>query len=104
MINKKGKRKIVFNGLTYYWFVKKEDNLDLLSIGSEDKLTLLSYRVDQISDKYIHPKITIIQSEKLIPGIYSFFPPLADEVITNHSVRAILNWHSKQSEALEPLG
>ena len=103
MINKKGKRKIVFEEQTYYWYVKKENDTDFLSISSEDKKLFLSYRVDQISDEYIHPKISVLQSERLIPGVYSFFPPLADESISAHNVRAILNWYTKQTADLRPL-
>ena len=102
MINKKGKRKIVFEGLTYYWYVKKENDTDFLSISSEDKKRVLLYRVNQISEEYIHPKISVLQSEKLIPGVYSFFPPLADEGISAHNVRAILNWYTNQMADLEP--
>lgn len=96
MISKKGKRKIVFEGLTYYWSVKKENDTGILSIGSEDKSTLFSYRVNQIGDEYIHPEISVLQSEKIAPGIYPFFPPLSDETISAGNVRAILNWYSKQ--------
>jgi hypothetical protein len=96
MINKKGKRKIVFEGETYYWFVKKENNTDFLSVGSEDKSSLISYRVNQINDEFIHPKISVLQSEKMSPGVYSFFPPLSDESISGSTVRAILNWYFKQ--------
>lgn len=103
MIAKKGKRTLIFKGITYVWFVKKTDEAALLSISSEDKKLVLSYRVDQINDEYIHPKISVLQSEKLIPGVYSFFPPLADEGISAHNVRAILNWYLIQSADLKPL-
>ncbi|TSJ44940.1 hypothetical protein [Fluviicola chungangensis] len=93
MINKKGKRKIVFEGETYYWFVKKESEADFLSIGSEDKSTLILYHINQINDEFIHPKIAVLQSEKMSPGAYSFFPPLSDESISGSTVRAILNWY-----------
>ncbi len=98
MIAKKGKRKLVFENTEYVWFVKKTDDTALLSISSVDKKLVLSYRVNQISDEYIHPKITVLQSEKMAPGVYSFFPPLADESISANTIRALLKWYTEQTE------
>lgn len=97
MISKKGKRKIVFEGLTYYWYVKKENDTDFLSISSEDKKLVLSYRVNQIDDDYLRPKIRVVQSEKLLSGVYLFWPILSDEAISNYNVFAILNWYMKKT-------
>lgn len=102
MISKKGKRKIVFEEQTYYWFAKKENDTAFLSISSEDKKLIFSYRINQISDEYIHPKISVLQSEKLVPGVYSFFPPLSDEGMSGHNVCAILNWYKEQPADLKP--
>lgn len=96
MINKKGKRKIVFEGTTYYWYVKKENDTDFLSISSEDKKLVLSYRVNQIDDDYIRPKIRVVQSEKLLSGVYLFWPILSDEIISGRNIAKILNWYVKQ--------
>ena len=103
MIGKKGKRSLVFENTEYVWFVKKTDETAFLSISSVDKKIVLSYRVNQISDEYIHPKISILQSEKMRPGVYSFFPPLEDESISTYIILAILKWHELQTEASIPL-
>lgn len=97
MIGKKGKRLLVFENTEYVWFVKKTGDEALLSISSVDKKLVISYRVNQISDEYIHPKITILQSEKLVPGVYSFFPPLVDESISANTIRALLKWYAEQN-------
>jgi hypothetical protein len=103
MIGKKGKRTLVFENREYVWFVKKTDDIAFLSISSVDKKQVLLYRVNQIGDDYIHPKISILQSEKLAPGVYSFFPPLADESISANTIRSILKWVKLQTEESRPL-
>lgn len=98
MISAKGKRKLIFEDGEYFWQVKKVHGTDFLSISSTDKKMVLSYRVNQIGDEYIHPEIKVLQSEKMIPGVYSFFPPLADESISASNVRAILTWYLSQRD------
>lgn len=98
MLSKKGKRTLVFKDSEYGWFVKKINDEAFLSISSTDKKLVISYRVNQISDEYIHPEITLLQSAKIPPGVYAFFPPLADESVSAANVRAILKWYFKQVE------
>lgn len=105
MISKKGKRKLIYKGQLFYWFVKLDDDYDIpyLHIISSNRKLCLVYRVDQINDKFIHPKISVLQSEKIKKGLYHFFPPIADESISNHNVCAILNWYEIQNENIEPI-
>ena len=104
-INKKGKRKLIFRDQIYYWYVAQDkDSLDyLLTIFSDDCSLYLSYRTNQISDYFIHPKISVLKSDALSRGIYVFFPPLGDEVISKHNVCAILNWYYSQPKDSKPL-
>lgn len=94
-VSTKRKRKLLFDNELYLWYVKEDyDSLDYnLHIVSADCKVCLIYRINQINDEFIHPKISVLQSDRLKPGVYSFFPPLADETISSANVRAILNWH-----------
>ncbi|MDR2920343.1 MAG: hypothetical protein LBV72_13395 [Tannerella sp.] len=74
-----------------------------LCIISDDRKLQLVYRLNQINDKFIHPKIRVAESEKLKTGWYHFFPPIADESMSAHNVSAILNWHEKQHENMKPI-
>lgn len=104
-ISKKRKRQIVYNGQSYLWFVKEDDDSfdTYLYIISTDKKLQLTYRTNQINDCFIAPKIFVKQSEKLKYGLYQFFPPISDEFISAHNVRAILNWHNEQNSDIEPI-
>ena len=97
-VSAKGKRRLTFEGKLYYWYVAEDrDSADyLLHIVSEDKKLVLEYRVDQISDAFIHPKLRVVASPDMKPGIYAFFPPLPDETVTSTTVAAVLNWYSEQ--------
>ena len=100
MISSKGKRKLIYKDKLFYWFVKLDKDYyePFLHIISDDRKLRLSYRLNQISDKFIHSKISVLQSEKMKHGVYNFFPPLADEFISAHNVCAILSWYEKQNE------
>lgn len=43
MISKKGKRKLVYNGITYYWFVRLNEHGYSVHIISEDRKVNLNY-------------------------------------------------------------
>ncbi len=104
-ISHKQKRKILYNGKLYLWYIKRDEDYDwnyYLNIISEDKKTYLSYRINQICDQFIHPKIAVWESDKLETGLYQFFPPIADEAIS-HNVRAILNWYEKTDKEEKPI-
>lgn len=105
MISEKGKRKLIYKDQLFYWFVKLDEDYDMpyLHIISEDKQLCLVYRVNQISDEFIHPKIRVLKSDKMKKGLYCFFSPVADESISTHNVRAVLNWHEQQNENLDPI-
>ncbi len=52
MISRKGKRKVIFNGIKYYWYIK----YPLIYIISEDKKLHLQYGFDKdipIDTQYI---------------------------------------------------
>ncbi|WP_296151483.1 hypothetical protein [uncultured Flavobacterium sp.] len=104
-ISHKRKRKIKYKENLYLWNIIKDDDYDeyYLSIISDDKKLHLSYRINQFSDCFIHPKITVLKSEKLEKGTYPFFPPIADEIISNYNVGAILNWHENQENTAHPI-
>jgi hypothetical protein len=103
-ISHKRKRKITFKNNLYLWFIAQNDDSNdyYLTIVSEDKKLYLSYRINQISDQLIRPKITILKSERFERGTYHFFPPIADEIISNHNVGAILNWYTNLDERAKP--
>ena len=105
MLSQKRKRKIAYKDKLYYWYVKegKDDAQFYLHIISDDKKLLIIYRVNQISDYFIRPKVNVVRNEKLTNGEYHFFPPLSDESISAHNVRAILNWYENQDESCKPL-
>ena len=105
MISQKRKRKITYKDKLYYWYVKEgEDDAEFyLHIVSDDKKILITYRVNQISDYLIRPKVIVVRNEKLANGEYNFSPPLSDETISAHNVRAILNWYENQDESCKQL-
>jgi hypothetical protein len=104
-ISHKGKRKITYKEKLYLWYIAMDDDdcYHYLKIISEDKKTYLSYRVNQIGDYFIHPKISVVESDKLQKGTYVFFPPIADEIISNYNVRAILNWYDSRENTENPI-
>ncbi|MBF7091206.1 hypothetical protein IUY40_06610 [Flavobacterium sp. ALJ2] len=104
-ISHKRKRKIIFKEKLYLWYIIKDDDYEYhyLRIISEDKKLQLSYRINQISDCFIHPKIGVLKSENLEEGVYHFFPTIADEIISNHNVGAILNWYDNQEKTVKPI-
>ena len=62
--SKKGKRKIIYNEEIFYWFIKRDEDYgtDHLNIIKEDRSLVIFYRVNQISDEFIHPKVFIEKS------------------------------------------
>ena len=105
MISQKGKRKITYKDKLYYWYVKKDedDNQSYLHIISDDKKMLIIYRVNQINDNLLRPKVNVVRNNKLVNGLYHFVPTLSDESISAHNVRAILSWYENQDESCQPL-
>lgn len=57
MISTKGKRKVVFEGNTYYWHIKKDENEILwIHIVSEDKSVYMKHGFDKeisVGSQYI---------------------------------------------------
>lgn len=104
-ISHKRKRKIIFKEKLYFWYVIKDDDYEYydLKIISDDKKIQLSYEVNQMSDCFLHPKICVLKSEKLKEGVYHFSPPIADAIISNHNVGAILNWYDNQEKTVNPI-
>lgn len=104
-ISHKRKRKIIFKEKLYLWYIIKDDDYEYyhLRIISDDKKLQLSYKINQFRDCFIHPKIGVLKSEKLEEGVYHFFPPIADEIISNHNVEAILNWYNNQEKTVKPI-
>ena len=104
--SKKGKRKIIYNEEVFYWYIKRDEGYsfsDYLTIIKEDRSVVLYYRVNQISDEFIHPKIFIQKSSRLKEGLYCFFPPLPDEIITPKTVSEILKWHEQCNVSITPV-
>ena len=103
--SKNGKRKIIYNENIFYWFVKRDEDhgTDYLNIIKEDRSLVIFYRVNQIGDEFIHPKIFVEKSSRLKTGLYSFFPPLSDEIITPKTVRKILKWHDQCDVSVNPV-
>ena len=103
--SKKGKRKIIYNEEVFYWFVKRDEDYstDYLNIIKEDSSLVIFYRINQISDEFIHPKVFIEKSSRLKTGLYSFFPPLSDEIITPKTVEKILKWHDQCNISINPV-
>ena len=103
--SKKGKRKINYNGEIFYWFVKKDEDYDIdyLNIINENQSLVIFYRVNQISDEFIHPKIFIQKSSRLKTGLYCIFPPLMDEIITPKTISSILKWHAETDTSITPV-
>ena len=104
--SKKGKRKIIYNEEIFYWYIKRDEEYsfsDYLTIIKEDRSLVLCYRVNQISDEFIHPKIFIQKSSRLKTGLYCFFPSLTDEIITQKIVSEILKWHKRCDVSIPPV-
>ncbi len=93
-VAKKGKRKIQFNDMIFYWYVadwaKEEYPLHIMS---EDKKIQIHYQVNSINQHIICPKVFIEKSDTWKRGTYSFFPVLSDEGISAYNVRKILEWY-----------
>ena len=57
MISTKGKRKVVFEGSTYYWHIKKDENeIPWIHIVSEDKSVYMKRGFDKeisVGSQYI---------------------------------------------------
>lgn len=105
-VNKKGKRKLIYNNQLYYWHViLDEDAYDeyYLQIIHKDKEFILQYRINQIADEFLRPKISILKSNRLKSGLYTFFPSLDDKIITPKLVVNILNWYEQQDETTTPV-
>jgi hypothetical protein len=48
MISRKGKRKLIYQGITYYWYIAKDDGEHpVIHISSEDKKVLLLVPFDK---------------------------------------------------------
>ena len=103
--SKKGKRKIIYNEEEFFWFIRRDDDsyTDYLNIIKEDRSIIIYYRINQISDEFIHPRIFIQRSSRLKTGLYNFFPPLSDEIITPKIVSKILNWHEHTDTGISPV-
>ena len=104
-LSKKGKRKIIYNEEIFYWYIKSDEDYgtDYLNIIKEDCSIVIFYRVNQISDEFIHPKVFIEKSNRLKTGLYCFFPPLSDEIITPKTVSMILKWHEQTDTSTTPV-
>jgi len=105
-ISHKKKRKLIHNEKLYLWNIKEDEDSYLkfyLDIVSEDRSVYLSYEINQTSDHFRYPKISVGQSDKMPTGMYCFFPPMADEFISTYHVRKILNWHDSQDGSLVPI-
>lgn len=51
MVSKKGKRKIEYNGITFYWFIRKNSfDIPKIHILSEDKKIHLEYSLFDSDD------------------------------------------------------
>lgn len=105
-ISYKRKRKIKYKEKLYLWYINKDEDYGeyYLSIISDDKQLHLSYKINQINDYFIHPKIAVLKSEKLEKGIYRVSSPIADEIISKHNVTALLSWHDNQKKTASPIG
>lgn len=48
MISRKGKRKLIYQGVTYYWYIAKDDGEHpVIHISSEDKKAHLTVPFDK---------------------------------------------------------
>lgn len=48
MISRKGKRKLIYQGVTYYWYIAKDDEEHpIIHISSEDKKMHLTVPFDK---------------------------------------------------------
>ena len=104
-ISKKGKRKIIYNEELFYWFIQRDEDYgtDHLNIIKEDRSLIIFYRVNQIRDEFIHPKVFIKKSSRLKTGLYPFFPLLSDEIITPKTIINILKWHEQCDVSITPV-
>jgi hypothetical protein len=100
-VNTKGKRKLVHRGMSYFWYVKEDDE-DFgrikLFIVSEDKRFIVSYEVGQSKQERI-PFIVVMGLEfgGLENGVRSGWvrvqtPLWDDEVMTPGLVKTIIDW------------
>lgn len=105
MIGQEKKRKLIYKDRLFYWYVKVEKDYyePFLSIVSDDRKLCLIYPMNQVREKFLHPKISVLHSEKMKEGTYNFPPPIADEFISTHNVLAILNWYEKEDENTKPI-
>ena len=103
--SKKGKRKIIYNEELFYWFIQRDEDYgtDHLNIIKEDRSLIIFYRVNQIRDEFIHPKVFIKKSSRLKTGLYPFFPLLSDEIITPKTIINILKWHEQCDVSITPV-
>ena len=104
-ISKKGKRKIIYNEELFYWFIQRDEDYgtDHLNIIKEDCSLIIFYRVNQIRDEFIHPKVFIKKSSRLKTGLYPFFPLLSDEITTPKTIINILKWHEQCDVSITPV-
>ena len=100
-ISKKGKRKIVTSGVTYYWYV--EPDFDpytghslLVTIISEDKQFLIKYYIAQCKDNFF---LTVLGSKfsegTNTGGVYKRFmcPKFGEEgIFTPKDVVKLIEW------------
>ncbi|BFT74550.1 hypothetical protein [Paenibacillus sp. P36] len=100
-VKTKGRRKLEYNGKMYYWNVQEDDE-DYgrinLSIVSEDKKLIVSYRVAQ-SDNHKTPHIVIqgkefggIENQVLQGWVRVQTPIWDDRIITPGLVKTIIEW------------
>lgn len=108
-IAKKGKRKIVQNTDTYYWWV--EDDFDghtghsiLVTVASEDKKFLVKYYVNQLDAP---PFLTVIgkrfSGKTETGGRYKRFlcPHFTEQnIVTPKNIDAIIKWCMDSSNKL----
>lgn len=104
-VAKKGRRKIVRNGRTYYWRVGMdchEDDRFYLSIVSEDKHFIVSYMLKQKNQTLpfspLHPLIIVkgrqFKERTDVGGCWKRFlvPAWDDQVVTPRLVGEIIDW------------
>jgi hypothetical protein len=94
-ISRKGKRAIVVQGQTFYWYVGR-DSYDrfakALQITSPNKSLVLVYRLKPITEGSSFPKLQVLQSDRIARGCYQYRQDVHDEIVTPKLVSEIIQF------------
>ena len=102
-ISKKGRRKIIVGGQTYFWYVALDDDspYNILNIVSDDKYLILSCPL-QTEPEYVVSKGRVFQTKETNSGWTRYWLPFhIPDSITPKFVEQLIVWSTQNNDAIK---